>query len=117
MAVVAPPFRIAHLVERQFPGIWRRWLLPILVLAEQGQLRGVVATSWYRDVDANRRAGGHPQSQHLAGLALDLAVVIDERRSQVTAALAPFSQVVPYRTHLHVQALPPGTLARAGFFA
>lgn len=35
---------------------------------------GTSVSSWWRSVERNRRVGGHPNSQHLVALAVDLVV-------------------------------------------
>jgi len=78
---------------------------------------GVRASSWYRDVETNRRVGGAPDSQHLLGLALDITgehlllhrLLIELRG----VGLFAFDE----DTHVHVQLLPAGGARREGLFA
>lgn len=74
-------------------------------------------SSWWRDVETNRRVGGHPESQHLLGLAID--VVGDPfERQLLLAQLGQFGLVgVDEGSHLHVQALPAGRARVLGFFS
>ena len=65
-------------------------------------------SSWYRDAETNRRVGGHPRSQHLLGLALD--VVGD--RIELLAFLEQVRLVgligIDEESHVHVQYFPAG---------
>jgi len=65
---------------------------------------GTVITSWWRSIAENARVGGNPRSQHLAGLAWDLAAP----QPDVLAAQLRHAGlvVVVERDHVHVQALP-----------
>jgi len=75
---------------------------------------GLTVSSWFRTPEKNRIEGGAPESQHLFGLAWDLVVprasiphLVQHMRGQGLVA-------VQERDHVHVQAFPPGALARAG---
>lgn len=70
----------------------------------------VQLTSWWRSVEENRLVHGHPNSQHLVGLAMDFvgpawALRIAAHRAR-DLALTPVSEV----DHLHLQMFPPGYL-------
>ena len=72
-------------------------------------------TSWYRSPAHNRSVGGHPDSQHLLGLAVDfagteaaLARFADQARA---AGLTP----VMGKSYVHVQAFPAGALRQHGY--
>jgi len=98
-----------------------RALLPELIQFFEG-LRGVRVgrsirvTSWWRSSVDNRRVGGHPDSQHRLGLALDLIgeeeelleLLLDVRQVGMVAVLEP--------THLHIQLLPAGVARLSGLF-
>lgn len=79
---------------------------------------GTQFTSWYRSPETNRRVGGHPQSQHLLGLALDsVSPGIPDGGRQLAydverAGLIAVSEL----THLHTQAWPAGVASRLGWF-
>jgi len=78
------------------------------------QFPGSVVTSWFRTPERNRAEGGSSESQHLFGLAWDVAVpeqVIDR-----FVGVANHSGLVAVREkrHVHLQAFPKGALARAG---
>lgn len=75
---------------------------------------GLHATSWYRNPRQNADAGGKPESQHLAGLAVDfdgpeerLLAFQDRLRSLGLTTVLEL-------THLHVQAFPAGFLGALG---
>jgi len=75
---------------------------------------GLRVTSWFRTPANNRIEGGAPESQHLFALAWDLTVsrsslphLVEHMRRQGLVA-------VQERDHVHVQAFPAGSLARAG---
>lgn len=64
-------------------------------------------TSFYRDVHANRLAGGDPWSQHLVGLAADRSPANAAFRDQARrAGLIALDE----GTHDHVQGWPAGIL-------
>lgn len=91
----APPPEIVHaafpaLVEFLNRVINALWFVP-------GPIR---LTSWWRTPQHNRAVGGHRASQHLLGLALDLAGPLDEiERALRGAGLV----TVRYGSHVHVQ--------------
>lgn len=72
--------------------------------------QSVRATSWWRDPQHNADVGGHPRSQHLWGLAVDLTgdafalewLVWRAQSCGLVAILEP--------SHVHVQAYPATTL-------
>jgi len=116
-----PPHPTLVFFDRLFPGIWGNWVAAVqsgLTQIDEGDVGETVITSWFRSPNENRRAGGHPDSQHLVGLAFDVvpgkgtsALAINEA-AQIFAGFG-FS-VVPAETHLHVQTFPPGILRPAG---
>lgn len=72
-------------------------------------------TSWWRDPWNNATVGGHPESQHLYGLALDFDssnLCQLEENLQNTDLV-----VVREQTHVHVQVYPAGMLGQLGFFS
>jgi len=74
----------------------------------------VGVSSWFRTPEANRMAGGSPESQHLFGLAMDLTAPANLLRDVVTVAQSNGLVAVQERDHVHVQLFPAGALARAG---
>lgn len=68
-------------------------------------------SSWYRDAATNRRVGGHPQSQHLLGLALDVVGSRDELDAFLVQVRIAGLVGLDEGSHVHVQLLPAG---RAG---
>jgi len=85
------------------------------------RFRGLSLTSWFRTAEKNRTEGGSPESQHLFGLAWDLAVpeqagsvVGQVSRDVVNQLQAAGLTAIIERRHVHVQMFPAGVLARAG---
>jgi len=83
------------------------------VAGAQG-FRGLRVTSWFRTPEKNRIEGGAQQSQHLFGLAWDVAVPRDSLQHLAQHMAAQGLVAVRERDHVHVQAFPAGVLARAG---
>jgi hypothetical protein len=83
-------------------------------------LRGVQAgpattvTSWYRSPTENALVGGHVESQHLLGLAIDVVALptpsLDQARRNGLV-------VVVESTHAHLQFGPPGFLRAQGLLS
>ena len=77
-------------------------------------------TSWYRDVERNRRVGGHPQSQHRLGLAIDVGGPARDLEFWLEEIRSVGLIGVNEGSHAHVQLLPAGQAAQrfpAQFFA
>jgi len=98
-----------------------RYLLPLLPAIEgfvssavRLPLGGTTVTSWWRNPEHNRRVGGSPQSQHIFALAIDVAGSAYQRRQIVRTATSLGLVAVDEGSHVHVQAFPAGSLARAG---
>jgi len=116
-----PPQPTLVFFDRLFPGIWTQWAAAAVAALQEVDAGGVgetILTSWFRSPLENRRAGGHPDSQHLVGLAFDLvpgkgASVLAINEAAQIFARQGFS-VVPASTHLHVQTFPPDILRPAG---
>lgn len=110
MSVSFPPQQVLAVT---FPMIVR--FLVALGQAQPGP--SVRATSWWRDVETNRRVGGAPDSQHLLALALD---VVGEKFEieQLAHRLRQLGIVaIQERTHLHLQLLPAGMAREIGLLA
>lgn len=108
MSVDAPPPSVVYEVDRWIPGIWPAFF----GAAHQawGQAPFTV-TSWYRGSDRNQLVGGNSDSQHLAGLAIDVA----PGTPAVEAALRGVGfRTVRYATHIHAQVLEAGVARRSG---
>ncbi len=104
MAVRVPPQRLVV----QIAPLLRRFLLALQGVPVS---RETVFWSWYRNPEQNRLAKGHVESQHLAGLAIDVsglpAASLDRLRRNGLV-------VVPFESHVHVQLGPAGFLRREG---
>ncbi len=83
-----------------------------LIVGIQNGPPGWSITSYYRDPQTNAQVGGQRESQHLVGLAIDLAVA--DRRGLADALRAAGLIAVVERSHVHVQLFPAGVLASAG---
>ena len=105
---MAPPQGIVSAFGRWTPGIWQ-----LFVGAANGALRpDDVVTSWWRSPSHNADVGGHPESQHLVGLAFDVASPTPD---QLAASLRSAGfEAFPSATHVHAQAFPAGTLGDLG---
>lgn len=69
---------------------------------------GARISSWWRSVAHNRSVGGHADSQHLLGWAVDVAPV-SARVEQAIRSRARFRWVVVRESdHVHVQIFPAG---------
>lgn len=109
MSLEPPPPFIARIVHGAAPGIW-----PAIIGSANAALAGRRAgvSSWYRSPERNRFVGGHPESQHQLGTAID---VVGVDRLAVKADLQRAGWVVvDYDSHVHAQAWPAGVPRRAG---
>lgn len=100
--VAPPPEEIVFAVERIAPGAYSSFLLRFLIAAWVARVFS--ATSWFRTTERNAAVGGHPESAHLVGLAID--VPPSPRMAEVSRSLGLW--VVEEGDHTHVQAWPPG---------
>ncbi len=116
-----PPRNTLTFFDRMLPGIWSFWGAAVeaaLGEVDSPDVGETIITSWYRSVLENRRAGGHPDSQHLVGLAFDVVPGKGTSVLAINEAAQAFErygfQVVPSQGYLHVQTFPPGILRPAG---
>jgi hypothetical protein len=102
----------------------QEWLAPLSPLYSYllGRLSQIgagdpsmIATSWYRSDSENRRVGGHPESQHLFGFALD--VVSENPEYVVTSSRSLGLVAVDEIDHVHIQIFPAGFLRSLGLFS
>lgn len=98
-----------------FPLVVR--FLSALGAIELGDLSDLRATSWWRDAETNRRVGGHPESQHLLGLALDVTGPTLDLGILAARARGVGLTAVLESNHLHVQMLPAGRARARGLFS
>ena len=101
----APPHSIVWTVDRWAPGIWPAFFNAVWWAYQQEPF---TVTSWWRSASKNREVGGHPDSQHLVGMAIDAT-----KGSADVLRRAGFT-VVEYRNHVHAQVWPSGLARRAG---
>lgn len=112
MPAEAPPFAVVLTVHERFPGIWKDFVGRAVNAFASVNTNGMILTSWWRDPGENRRVGGSPESQHLAGLALDITG--GERAALANAASAFGLVGIAYERHVHIQYWPAGVLADTG---
>ena len=104
MSLQAPPLSVVRAVMPQL-----RFALPrFRYLVESSEVDAI--TSWYRDPVQNQRVGGHPQSQHLYALAVDVVTARPERVAAVARRVGLVAVIE--RDHVHVQAYPAGYVER-----
>lgn len=116
-----PPFNTVKFFDLLLPGIWQQWGAAVeaaLVELDHGDVGETIITSWFRSPLENRRVGGHPDSQHLVGLAFDVVPGKGTSSLALNEAAQIFQgfgfTVDPGETHLHVQTFPPGILRPSG---
>lgn len=106
--ILPPPLSILIAVDVMAPGIWSLFIRA----ANAGLGPGDVVTSWWRDPQRNQEVGGHPESQHLVGLAFDVATVSPPHLAMRFRSLG-FTTVEAPR-YVHVQTFAAGVLRRSG---
>ena len=116
-----PSVESATFFDRLLPGIWQQWgaaAEAALVEVDRGDVGETILTSWFRTPIENRRVGGHPDSQHLVGLAFDVIPGKGTSTLAINEAAQIFQgfgfTVSPAKGHVHVQTFPPGILRPAG---
>lgn len=108
---MAPPYWLVWEVERRWPGGYAAFLIRL----QRGVTVPVTVTSWWRDRERNERVGGHPESQHLIGWAVDLAPRNFRDLGPLGANLGTTGlTVVPGGSYVHAQLLPSGYLPNTG---
>lgn len=114
MAVELPP---PHIIQRTLPHIIAMLGMLARALVQTPGYEQLRASSWWRDEETNRRVNGHPDSQHLLGLALDVTgppgVLADFLISSRLQGLVAIDE----GTHAHLQLFPAGTPRDAGLLA
>lgn len=115
MPVERPPLPIVRAVHNRLPGVYHHLIRGLLVAAQP--FDGVRLTSWWRTPEHNRAVGGHPESQHLVGLAFDLVAPPLAMHRIAQRARDVGLVAVNEGDHVHLQALQPGQLARFGVLA
>lgn len=102
--VVGPPFAIVSALHPELLDFVGK-AIEALAYARNPRL-----TSWWRSVERNEAVGGHPFSQHLVALGLD--VVADNPREFAAAARDAGLIAVVESDHVHLQLWEAGTLER-----
>lgn len=108
MSVSPPPPAIVFAIATWIPGIW-----PLFLGAANASLsRGDVVFSWWRSPQHNADVGGHPASQHLVGLAFDVA---SPSPIQLAVALRGVGFTVIESTQsVHAQTFLAGVIEKSG---
>lgn len=121
LAAKPPPINTLKFFDRLLPGIWPQWAAAVesgLVFIDAGASEPTTVTSWYRSPSENKRVGGHPDSQHLVGLAFDVVPGKGATLLAMNEAADTFRQlgfaVEIERAHVHVQTFPAGVLRQVG---
>lgn len=105
MALERPPTQLARAVESYAPGIWQ-YFLGALQAAINPMPELVRLTSWWRSPAKNVSVGGVEDSQHLAGLAVDLVFpTASSRRTGIARLQAQGLTVIDEGDHVHAQVL------------
>jgi hypothetical protein len=104
VSVEAPPFSIVQRLSGSIEDFIRR------LVAVAGFFPAIVATSWWRSPSNNAAVGGHPRSQHLLGLAVDVVLPPSERADFVALCEYVGLVAIDEGTHVHVQRFPAGTV-------
>lgn len=109
MAANPPP--TAFLQSPWFPIIFAFYIRIVEVFRQVG---GLTATSWFRTPSENDAVNGSPESQHLLGLAMDVASSREGMRATIDAARRVGLVPADEGNHVHLQLFPGGALARVG---
>ncbi len=110
----APPPAIVWELERAVPGVYLAfWSALIRSFAGIP----VEVTSYWRGPDHNRRVGGHPDSQHLVGLGIDVRVPLARKGEALGRLSAQGLYASDGGSYLHVQAWPAGVARRSGLLS
>lgn len=95
--------------------VWGPWIRELILRANRIPPVGLVQlTSWFRTPDENAAVFGDQESQHLLGLAFDVAGPDDALRRAFAGALEAGLIPVKETDHLHVQLFRAGVLGKAG---
>jgi hypothetical protein len=114
MSVELPP---PHIVQQTLPHIISFLGMLARGIVTTPNYQALRASSWWRDVETNRRVGGHPDSQHLLGLALDVTGPPEVLQDFLVASRLQGLVALDEGTHAHLQLFPAGTPRDAGLFA
>lgn len=66
----------------------------------------IIVTSWYRDVEHNKRVGGVRNSHHLTGGAADITCSNLDILFKKCFIMPQFTQIIRYDTFIHVSIIP-----------
>jgi hypothetical protein len=110
--IAPPPSSIVYTVERWAPGFWQDFVDAVWAgYRIWGQ--PIDITSWYRGVTENMVAGGHPDSNHLVGAAIDI-LPADQALLDAFRRVGFVGRVTD---HTHLQAWPVGVARNSGLLA
>jgi len=116
-----PPQRTLAFWDQVLPGFWNQWgaaAVGALTAVDEGSGGETILSSWFRTPNNNRRVGGHPDSQHLVGIAFDVVPGKGISPLAINEAAQIFRRfgfiVEPESDHIHVQTFAPGILRPAG---
>lgn len=113
MSLRLPPERVLRVT---LPAVITFLGLLVRALLATHRYMELRATSWYRDVEENRRVGGDQESQHLLGFAIDVDGPRDVLDTFLIEARGVGLVAIDEGTHVHVQLLPAGLARDLGFF-
>ena len=66
----------------------------------------IIVTSWYRDVEHNKRVGGVRNSHHLTGGAADITCSNLDLLFKNCLTMPHITQIIRYDTFLHISIIP-----------
>jgi len=110
-----PPPRIIERLWQDLVLFVNRVNQGALTFIREGGTQQIHVTSWWRSPADNARVSGHPESQHLVGLAADLAVEPQQIEQLANALRRVGLVVVVYDRHVHVQHNVAGFIRSIGW--
>ncbi len=113
MSLRVPPERVLVVT---FPHVMAFLRLLVMALHNTHRAFELRATSWYRDLEDNRRAGGQPDSQHLLGLALDVIGPKEVLEFFATETRGVGLVTIEESVYVHIQLLGAGDARVLGLF-
>lgn len=86
------------------------FLRNILTLVRYYVDRPIIVTSWYRDLEHNKRVGGVSNSHHLTGGAADITCSNLDLLYKKCLLMPQITQIIRYDTFLHISIIPTKNL-------